>query len=298
MKTRSLSKHAQVQPRKIVLGTCKLSLDVPRIMGIVNNTPDCFSGDGLGGNVTVAIAKGEQLFEEGADVVDVGGESTRPGARPVSLELEISRTIPVVEALSQSHAGRVSIDTRKPEVAEAALFAGASVVNDVSGLRNPMMTEVVAEHNASVVIMHMRGEPKTMQINPRYADVVRDIHTFLSERIAEAVERGVSPRKIMVDPGIGFGKTLEHNLQIIARLGELKDLGKPIVIGLSRKGFIGTISGAQRDQRVPGSMAAALVAVQNGANMVRVHDVRETVQALKVFWAIQSAKRGQRVRTP
>lgn len=267
-------------------------------MGIVNNTPDSFSGDGLGGNVTAAIAKGEQLFEEGADVVDVGGESTRPGAQPVSLELEISRTIPVVEALSQSHPGRVSIDTMKPDVAEAALFAGATVVNDVSGLRNPRMTEVVAEHDASVIIMHMRGEPKTMQIKPRYADVVRDIHKFLSDRINAAQKAGVSPRKIMVDPGIGFGKTLEHNLQIIARLEELRDLGKPIVIGLSRKAFIGKISGAQREQRVPGSIAAALIAVENGANMVRVHDVRETVQAMKVFCAIHSAKRGQRARTP
>lgn len=259
-------------------------------MGIVNNTPDSFSGDGLGGEASAAIARGEQLFEEGADVVDVGGESTRPGAQPIKLELEISRTIPVIEALNQSHPGRVSVDTRKPEVAEAALFAGASVVNDVSGLRDPRMIETVAEHDASVIIMHMRGEPRTMQTSPRYADVVRDIHTYLNDRIAAAEEGGVSSKKIMVDPGIGFGKTLKHNLHIIARLGELKDLGKPIVIGLSRKAFIGTISGAQRDQRVPGSIAAALVAVENGANMVRVHDVRETAQALKVFWAIRSPK--------
>ena len=260
-------------------------------MGIVNNTPDSFSGDGFAGDVEKAIALGNSMFESGADLVDVGGESTRPGAKPVPSEIEISRTVPIIEALSRLRPGRISVDTMKPEVAEAALFAGASVVNDVSGLRDRRMVEIVAEHDAAVVIMHMLGEPRNMQAKPRYKDVVADIKSFLVERITAAEEGGIASRRIMIDPGIGFGKTVDHNLEILARLREFKSLGKPLVIGVSRKGFIGKISGAPADQRLPGSLAVAVLAVKEGADVVRVHDVPETAQALKLEQAIQSFDR-------
>ncbi len=285
------------RPQRLMLGTCALKLGVPRIMGIVNNTPDSFSGDGFAGDIEGAIALGNSMFESGADVVDVGGESTRPGAKPVPRNIEISRTVPIIEALVRVHPGRVSVDTMKPEVAEAALFAGASVVNDVSGLRDHRMVETVAEHDAGVIIMHMQGDPRTMQVNPRYKDVVTEIKSFLNERIAAAEDGGVSSRRIMIDPGIGFGKTVDHNLEILARLREFKSLGKPLVIGVSRKGFIGKISGAQADQRLPGSIAVAVLAVKEGADVVRVHDVPETVQALKLEQAIQSFGRRTRRET-
>lgn len=284
-------------PRKgpkgtIKLGTCVLKLDEPRIMGIVNATTDSFSGDGLGGDVERAVALGDRMFSDGADLVDVGGESTRPRAAAVPLDLELERTVPVVEALSNRHPGRISIDTMKPKVAEAALFAGASVVNDVLGLRAPGMIEVVAEHDAVAIIMHMQGEPRTMQVNPRYKDVVGDILDFLNERIAAAEDGGVDPKKIMVDPGIGFGKTVEHNIEIISRLREFKSLGKPIVIGVSRKVFIGRLTGAEGEDRLPGSLTAAVIAVENGANIVRVHDVPETRIALNVAHAVMTWGKG------
>jgi len=257
-------------------------------MGIVNNTPDSFSGDGIGGDVSKALDRGNLMFDDGADIVDIGGESTRPGAEPVPEEEELRRVVPVVEELAKAHPGRISIDTMKPSVAEAALFSGATLVNDVSGLRNPRMIEIVAEHDAAVVIMHMKGEPRTMQVRPRYGDVMAEIIKYLGDRIAAAETVGVNPRKIIVDPGIGFGKTLEHNLEIIARLGELKCLGKPIAIGVSRKAFVGKLTGLSPDDRVEGSLAAAILAVREGANIVRVHDVRQTVRALAVAWPIVS----------
>ncbi len=257
-------------------------------MGIVNNTPDSFSGDGLGGDTELAIRRGKAMIEAGAAMVDVGGESTRPGSSPVPARLEIARTIPVIEALSASYPGKVSIDTMKPGVAQAALLAGAVMVNDVMALRVPGMLEVVAEHDAAVIIMHMLGDPKTMQVKPHYKDVVAEIIEFLKERVAVAERAGVSPGKIMVDPGIGFGKNLDHNLEIIARLSELKSLGKPVVVGASRKYFIGKITGLPPERRLEGSLAAAVLAVAGGANMVRVHDVPETVRALAVADAILS----------
>ena len=283
--------QSAARPEAIRLGTCLLRLNEPRIMGIVNNTPDSFSKDGLGGNTVKAIARGEAMFADGADIVDVGGESTRPGADPVPVYEELRRVIPVVEALSNRHPGRVSIDTMKPEVAEAALYAGASTVNDVSGLRNAKMIEVVAEHDAAVIIMHMRGEPRTMQVRPRYRDVMGEIKTYLAERVAAAEGAGVSPRKIMVDPGIGFGKTMDHNLEIIARLRELRGLGKPVVIGVSRKAFIGKITGRPVEDRLEGSIVAATLAVIHGAHILRVHDVGPTVGALKVARAVMGKVR-------
>jgi len=275
----------------VMVGTCRLRFDSPKVMGIVNTTPDSFSGDGITDDSMRAILRGKAMFAAGADLVDVGGESTRPGADPVPVDIEAMRTIGVIEALSGHRPGRVSIDTYKPEVADRALFAGASIVNDVTGLRDPRMISVVAEHGASVVIMHMMGEPRTMQVRPRYKDVVAEIASFLRDRVEAAEAAGVSPGKIMIDPGIGFGKTLDHNLEIIARLRELRALGKPIVIGVSRKAFIGKLTDLAPDARVEGSLAAAILAVRNGADVVRVHDVPETVRALKVATPILSKER-------
>jgi len=283
------ARKPELPGQTIKLGTCLLRLEQPRVMGIVNNTPDSFSGDGTGGDIVTAVNRGVSMFREGADIVDVGGESTRPGADPVPVEVEIGRVAPVVESLTAFRPGRVSIDTMKPEVAEAALFAGATMVNDVSGLRNERMIEVVAEHDAAVVVMHMLGQPRTMQKNPKYADVVEDISSFLSDRIDAAERGGVSPRKIMIDPGIGFGKNLDHNLMILARLREFKKLGKPLVLGVSRKSFIGKVTGRPADERLGGSIAAAVLAVERGADVVRVHDVAETVSALRIAGAIMSA---------
>ena len=289
---RTKRKVAQ-DPASVKLGSCVLRFDGPKVMGIVNNTPDSFSGDGLGGDCARAIERGKAMLKAGAAIVDIGGESTRPGADSVSIELEKRRTIPVVEALSTAHPGKVSIDTMKPEVAQAALLAGAVLVNDVAGLRDPRMIEVVVEHSAAVIIMHMLGDPKTMQVKPRYKDVVGEIISFLERRVAAAEQAGVSPRKIMVDPGIGFGKNLNHNIEIIARLREFKSIGKPVVIGVSRKSFIGRITGMPPEERLEGSLAAAVLAVHHGADMVRVHDVPETVRALGVTSAIlvESRKR-------
>lgn len=272
-------------PRKadhVMLGTCRLRLDVPRVMGIVNMTEDSFSGDGVGPDAAAAISMGKAMFSDGADMVDVGAESTRPGAEPVPKDTELARLIGVIEALAAHSPGRVSVDTYKHDVAESALFAGASVVNDVTGLKDPRMAEVVAEHDASVVIMHMKGEPRTMQVRPRYKDVVSEISSFLNDRVGVAEAAGVRPNRIMVDPGIGFGKALDHNLEIIARLREFKVIGKPIVIGVSRKSFIGRLTGLPPGERLEGSLAAAVISVMNGADIVRVHDVAETVRALRV----------------
>ena len=287
------SKNTVKRYPSVKLGQCVLRFDRPKVMGIVNNTPDSFSGDGLGGDTALAIERGRIMLEAGAAVVDIGGESTRPGADPVPLELEKRRTIPVVEALSASYPGRISIDSMKPDVAQAALLAGAVMVNDVTGLRNPKMIEVVVEHDAAVVIMHMLASPKTMQVRPRYKDVVSEIIAFLEDRVAMAERAGVSADRIMVDPGIGFGKNLNHNLEILARLKEFKRIGKPVVIGVSRKSFIGKITEMPPGERLEGSLAAAVLAVREGANMIRVHDVPETVRALSVADAIliESRKR-------
>ena len=277
-----MSPRGKAAADSVKVGTCTITFGTTKVMGIVNTTLDSFSGDGLGGDEEAAIARGMMQFEQGADFVDVGGESTRPGADPVPARLEMARTIGVVEVLARARPGRVSIDTMKSEVAKSALLAGATIVNDVSGLRDPEMIDVVAEHGASAVIMHMLGEPRTMQVRPKYKDVVQDIIAYLGDRVAAAEAGGVEPRRIMVDPGIGFGKTLEHNLEILARLDEFKALGKPVVIGVSRKSFIGKITEAPAEERIGGSVAAALVAARNGASIVRVHDVRETVDALRI----------------
>lgn len=267
---------------RVRIGRRYLRLDVPRVMGIVNVTPDSFSGDGFGDDTSAAVARGLEMFNKGADIVDVGGESTRPGALPVSVQEEISRVCPVIERLNRKHRGFISVDTMKPEVAEAAIVAGAGIVNDVSGLRNRAMIDLVSDTGSSIIIMHMLGEPRTMQKNPRYEDVVRDVGRFLRGRITAAEDSGIRPDRIMVDPGIGFGKTLNHNLELLGRLRELRSIGKPIVVGVSRKSFIGKLTGMDADGRLEGSIAAVVLAIREGASIVRVHDVAETVRALRV----------------
>jgi dihydropteroate synthase len=250
-------------------------------MGIVNVTPDSFSDGGLHLVAEAAIAHAHRLIAEGADLVDVGGESTRPGAEPVPVDVEVGRVVPVVAALSGTGVP-ISIDTMKPEVMAAALDAGASIVNDVNGFRSPGAPEVVGASGCGVVAVHMLGEPRTMQDAPHYDDVVADVAAFLAERVARLEAAGVDRERIAVDPGIGFGKTLEHNLTLLRRLGEIApDL--PVVLGVSRKGFLGTITGRPVDEREPASIAAALAGVEHGARILRVHDVSGTVDALAVW---------------
>lgn len=255
------------------------------IMGILNVTPDSFSDGGLYLQHERAIAQGLKLAEDGADIIDVGGESTRPGANPVPVKEELRRVIPVIEGLRKESQIMISIDTYKAPVAEAALAAGAEMVNDISALRfDKAMTSLLAEHDLPVVLMHMQGEPRTMQENPRYNDVVSEVSEFLRERIAAAVAAGIA--EIIIDPGIGFGKTVEHNLEILRRLAELKALGRPILIGPSRKSFIGQLTGAPLDERLPGTIASVVLGIAGGADIVRVHDVLEIKRAVQVADAI------------
>jgi dihydropteroate synthase len=261
-------------------------LELAKIMGIVNVTPDSFSDGGEFFDPDRAIAHGRELVGEGADLLDVGGESTRPGAAAVGAEEELRRVAPVVAALARDGA-EVSIDTSKAIVAAAALDAGAAMVNDVTALRSdPELAAVCAEAGCEVVLMHMLGDPRTMQENPVYDDVVDDIKAFLAERIEFAVSQGIEEGRIWVDPGIGFGKTLEHNLELHRRLGELAELGRPIAFGSSRKSFIGKLTGAEVDDRIGGSIASNVIAYANGARMLRVHDVAPMRQALTIAEAI------------
>jgi dihydropteroate synthase len=262
-----------------------------RLMGIVNVTPDSFSDGGLFLDPEAAITHGRELAAEGADVLDVGGESTRPGAAAVPAEEELRRIAPVVEALAGDGTS-VSIDTSKVAVAEAALDAGARMVNDVTALRaEPQLAELCADRGCDLCLMHMLGDPRTMQENPVYDDVVDDIRAFLAERIEFAVSAGVDEERIRVDPGIGFGKTVEHNLELTRRLGELQELGRPIVYGSSRKSFIGKLTGADPADRLSGTIASNVVAYANGAEMLRVHDVGPVREALTVAAAILEPER-------
>jgi dihydropteroate synthase len=258
----------------------------PKLMGVVNVTPDSFSDGGLFLEPEAAIAHGVSLVEDGADILDVGGESTRPGAAAVGAEEELRRTQPVVADLAgMGHT--VSIDTSKATVAEAALDGGATIVNDVTALRgDPEIGPLCADREATLVLMHMQGTPRTMQDDPTYGDVVDDVRAFLAERIEVAVAAGVAEERIWVDPGIGFGKALEHNLELLRRLGELRELGRPILVGTSRKSFIGKVDGSGADERIGGTIASSVLALAAGADMLRVHDVAEAVQATRVAAAI------------
>jgi dihydropteroate synthase len=259
-----------------------------KLMGIVNVTPDSFSDGGLFLDADAAISHGRELAAEGADILDVGGESTRPGAEAVSAEDELARVEPVVAGLA-SDGAQVSIDTSKAAVAAAALDAGAEIVNDVTALRaDPELAALCADRGCEVVLMHMLGDPRTMQDDPRYEDVVDDIKAFLAERIEFAASEGVKEERIWVDPGIGFGKTVEHNLELIRRLGEFRDLGRPIVIGTSRKSFIGKLTGAEVEGRLGGTVATNVLAYANGADVLRVHDVAPVREAMTTVDAIVS----------
>lgn len=258
-------------------------------MGVVNVTPDSFSDGGRYLDAAAAIAHGEELFRDGAEVLDIGGESTRPGAEPVGEGEELRRVVPVVEALAGQ--GAVSIDTSKAAVAIAAIEAGATIVNDVTALLgDPDMAALCAERRVGVVLMHMPGSPRTMQDDPSYDDVVDDVRAFLAARVEVALAAGIAEGRIWLDPGIGFGKTLEHNLELLRRLGELRELGRPLVIGASRKSFIGKVDGSSVEDRIGGSLAAAVLAAAEGADVLRVHDVAETAQALQVLNSIQVAR--------
>ena len=247
-------------------------------------TPDSFSDGGQWLDADAAIAHGLQLEAEGAAIVDVGGESTRPGAEPVGAEQEIQRVQPVVEGLSAALSGaRISIDTAKAQVAAVALAAGATIVNDVTALRgDPEMADVVASAECDLCLMHMQGEPRTMQESPTYVDVVDEVREFLEERLAAAVDAGIDENRIWLDPGIGFGKSIQHNLELLRRLDEIATIGRPLLVGTSRKRFIGAIAGGEANQRLPGSLASIVIALQRGANIFRVHDVAESVAALSV----------------
>jgi dihydropteroate synthase len=267
-----------------------LKLDRPRIMGIINFTPDSFSDHGAHFDVEVAVARGLRLAEEGADILDIGGESTRPGADEVPLEEELRRVIPVIEHLARESALPISIDTSKPEVMRAAVAAGAGMINDVYALRRDGALNAAAELRVPVVLMHMLGEPRSMQDAPGYDDVVGDVHRFLAERIFAAEMAGIAKKNILIDPGFGFGKTTQHNLQLLSQLRRFTELGVPVIAGLSRKRTIRELTGQEDMQaRVHGSVAAHLIAAQRGAMLLRVHDVAATLDALKIWHAVAAA---------
>ena len=277
----------------------RLVLDRPRVLGIVNVTPDSFSDGGAHDTTEAAIAHGLKLAEEGADALDIGGESTRPGADEVSLEEELRRTIPVIERLARETALPISIDTSKPEVMRAAVAAGAGMINDVYALRREGALEAAAELGVPVVLMHMQGEPRSMQQQPEYDDVVAQVHRFLAERLFAAEMAGIAKKRIVVDPGFGFGKNLQHNLTLLAQLERFGELGVPVLAGLSRKRSIGELTGREdARERVHGSVAAHLIAAQRGAKLLRVHDVAATVDALKVWEAVAAQQTPKRATAP
>lgn len=257
------------------------------IMGVLNLTPDSFSGDGLAGRVEEALARAEEMIAAGADILDIGGESTRPGSDAVPADEEWTRVAPVIEALAGRNDVILSLDTRKTEVAEKGLEAGVHIINDVGGLRAPGMAEAVAASGAGAIIMHMKGEPKTMQVAPTYEDLMTEIYAFLSERVEAAIEAGVAETALAVDPGFGFGKTVEHNLTIVRRLRELHTLGRPVVLGPSRKSTIGKVLDKPPHERQWGTAAACAVGIAAGAHVLRVHDVDEMRQVARMADAIR-----------
>ncbi len=268
-------------------GKFKIDLSSPRVMGILNVTPDSFSDGGHFSNAELAIKHANQLIEEGADILDIGGESTRPNATPVSLEDELERVIPVIEALvAQDVNIPISIDTYKPAVMKAAIKAGASIVNDVRALQEKGALEVVANSDVGICLMHMQGNPENMQDNPQYDDVVNEVLNFLMTRVKACNKLGINQNRIVLDPGFGFGKSRTHNITLIKKLDELNKLELPLLVGLSRKSVLGQMTGNDVDARLFASISAAVIAAMKGAKILRVHDVKATVDALKVVTAI------------
>ena len=269
-------------------GNFRLALDRPLVMGVINVTPDSFSDGGLYLTTAAAVAHARQLISEGADLLDIGGESTRPGAGPVTLDEERRRVLPVLEALADAGVP-LSVDTQKPELMREAAAAGAAMINDVNGFEAPGALAAVAASHCAICIMHKQGNPQTMQQSPQYTDVVTEVRDYLQQRVAAAQQAGVTRERLLVDPGFGFGKTLDHNLELLRRLDEIAAPGVPVLAGLSRKSMIGKLTGRDAGDRLAGSVAAALFAVQRGAAIVRVHDVAATRDALAVWSAVNKS---------
>jgi dihydropteroate synthase len=267
-----------------------LDLSSPVVMGVLNVTPDSFSDGGRFADVEAAVAHGLAMAAAGAALLDVGGESTRPGAAPVSAPEELRRVIPVIASLAAATAAVISVDTSKPEVMQAAAAAGAGLINDVQALRSPGALEAAAASGCAVCLMHMQGEPRTMQLAPQYADVFAEVRAFLAARAAACRAAGIADTRLVIDPGFGFGKTVEHNLTLLRRLGELARDGLPVLVGLSRKSMLGTLTQRAPGERTAGSVALAVVAALGGARIVRAHDVAPTVDALRVVAAVQGGR--------
>ena len=281
------------EPPRDLSGSIRAAAAAGRIlvMGIVNVTPDSFSDGGRFDSVDKALAHAQRLVDEGADILDIGGESTRPGAASVNAETEIERVVPVIEAIRAELQTPISIDTMKGEVMRAAVAAGAGMINEVNGLRDPDALAAAAELDVPACIMHMQGEPRTMQRNPQYSDVVEDLLAFFRERVATCLGAGIAERNLVLDPGFGFGKSLEHNLNLLDRFGRFREFGLPLLAGLSRKSMLGKITGREdADQRVAASLAGAVLAAERGADILRVHDVAETVDAVKVIHALRGVR--------
>lgn len=273
-------------------GSRKLDLSYPNVMGILNATPDSFSDGGQFNSVDAGLKQAEQMLLDGAHIIDVGGESTRPGAKPVSVQEELDRVIPIVERIASTLDVSISVDTSTAQVIEAAAKAGAHMLNDVRALQRESALEAAARTNLPVCLMHMQGQPDTMQVNPDYQQVADDVYVFLAQRIQKCSQVGIDTGRIIVDPGFGFGKTLEHNLKLLAKLENLKTLGVPVLVGMSRKSMIGTIlkddlQDRPITERVDGSVAAAVIAASKGAHIVRVHDVKQTADAMKIVAAVK-----------
>jgi dihydropteroate synthase len=275
---------------KFLCGKYQLNLNRPQVMGIINITPDSFSDGGKFCGVEQAVERALQLVADGADIVDIGGESSRPGATPVGLDEELARVIPVIEALTAVIKVPVSIDTYKPQVMQAAIAAGVDIVNDIRALQELGALEIVANSNVGVCLMHMQGTPQTMQLDPQYGDVVAEVKQFLIDRQQAAMAQGISQQRILLDPGFGFGKRTVHNIALIQHLNSLVDIGTPLLVGLSRKAVLGAISGGDEEQRLHAGLAAAVICVMKGAQVIRVHDVKATVDALKIATAIMPSQ--------
>lgn len=279
--------------RKYRFKAGKKELNLPlAVMGILNVTPDSFSDGGRYDKPDIAVKRAMEMVDQGADIIDIGGESSRPGSERVSAQEELDRVMPVIKGIRELSDIAISVDTYKPEVAEKALNAGADIINDIYGLRKEGMAEVVADHSAGAVIMHMQGDPENMQDNPTYRDVIGDIMGFLRKQAEKAVEKGISERSIAIDPGIGFGKTVEHNLSIIRELDSFLSLGYPVLIGVSRKSFIGKTLNLPVEERMEASIAVAAISVMKGASIIRAHDVKETLRAVRIAEAVLGATQG------
>jgi len=288
---RALALNASAKSLSRTLGESTRSNRV-LVMGVVNVTPDSFSDGGRFNEIEAALAHARRLADEGADILDIGGESTRPGAEPVDASAELARVIPVIDAIRAEIDRPVSIDTMKAEVMREAVAHGAAMINDVNGLRDPEALRAAADLRVPVCIMHMQGEPRTMQRQPRYDDVVDDLLGFFRERIAACLNAGIDQRHLVLDPGFGFGKSLEHNLRLLDRFERFRSLGVPLLAGLSRKSMLGKITGRERAaDRVAASVAAALMVAERGADIVRVHDVAETVDAIRLLHAVRESRR-------